>query len=136
PPTVWQTPSPTVVSALQFPAMTGPPSYVEQLGRPARRASRILATLDWNTRIAILRKIAGSLRENVQPLLEANAKDIQAAQAAALAPALIKRLELDERKIESMAAGVEQIAGQVDPVGQIIEGYVRPNGLRIQKVRS
>jgi glutamate-5-semialdehyde dehydrogenase len=116
--------------------MTDPQSYVEQLGRRARLASRVLATLDGNTRIAILRKIAASLRENVQALLQANAKDIEAAQSASLAPALIKRLELSEKKIESMAEGVEQIAAQTDPVGQIIEGYVRPNGLRIQKVRS
>jgi glutamate-5-semialdehyde dehydrogenase len=116
--------------------MTDPQSYVEQLGRRARRASRIIATLDGNTRIAILKKIAASLRENVQPLLQANAKDIAAAQSANLAPALIKRLELNEKKIESMAEGVEQIAAQTDPVGQIIEGYIRPNGLRIQKVRS
>src|SRR5204863_991332 len=65
----------------------------------------------------------------------ANAQDIAAAQKADLAPALIERLRLTEKRIEAMAAGVQQIAAQVDPVGQIIEGYVRPNGLRIQKVR-
>src|SRR2546421_3788346 len=116
--------------------MTDPQSYVEQLGRRARRASRILATLDGDTRIAILEKIAASLRDNIQPLLQANAQDIEAAQAAALAPALVKRLELSEKKIADMAEGVGQIAAQTDPIGQIIEGYVRPNGLRIQKVRS
>ena len=56
-------------------------------------------------------------------------------QGANLAPALIKRLELSEKKIAAMAEGVEQIAGQIDPIGQVIEGYVRPNGLRIEKVR-
>jgi glutamate-5-semialdehyde dehydrogenase len=111
-------------------------SYVEQLGQRARRASRLLTTLDGNAKVAILKRIAASLRENIQPLLQANAKDIAAAQAANLAPALIKRLELSEKKIQAMAEGVEQIAGQTDPVGQIIEGYTRPNGLRIQKVRS
>src|SRR5207342_3188917 len=44
-------------------------------------------------------------------------------------------LKLNEKRIESMASGVEQIANQVDPVGQTIEGYVRPNGLRIEKRR-
>jgi glutamate-5-semialdehyde dehydrogenase len=111
-------------------------SYVEQLGVRARRASRLLATLDGDTKVAILRRIAASLRENVQPLLAANKKDIDAAHAANLAPALIKRLELTEKKVHAMAEGVEQIAGQTDPVGQVIEGYTRPNGLRIQKVRS
>src|SRR5258706_14430214 len=111
-------------------------SYVEQLGHRARRASRLLTTLDGNAKVTILKRIAASLRENIQPLLQANAKDIAGAQAANLAPALIKRLELSDKKIHAMAEGVEQIAAQTDPIGQVIEGYTRPNGLRIQKVRS
>lgn len=120
---------------LIFPRMTDPQSYVELLGRRARRAGRVLATLDGQTKVEILSRIATSLRENVQPLLAANAKDVQAAQTAGLAPALVKRLELSEKKVHAMAEGVEQIAAQTDPVGQIIEGYNRPNGLRIQRVR-
>src|SRR4051812_20372085 len=116
--------------------MTDPRSYVEELGQRARRASRLLTTLDGNAKIAILNRIAASLRENVPSLLQANAKDIATAQSADLAPALVKRLELSEKKIHAMADGVEQIAAQTDPVGQVIEGYTRPNGLRIQKVRS
>jgi glutamate-5-semialdehyde dehydrogenase len=50
-------------------------------------------------------------------------------------PALVERLKLNEKRLASMADGVEQIADQVDPVGQIIEGSVRPNGLRISKIR-
>jgi glutamate-5-semialdehyde dehydrogenase len=115
--------------------MTDLQSYVQDLGQRARRASRLLTTLDGDAKVAILNRISRSLRENTQPLLQANAKDIAAAQSANLAPALIKRLELTEKKIEAMAQGVEQIAAQTDPVGQIIEGYNRPNGLRIQKVR-
>jgi glutamate-5-semialdehyde dehydrogenase len=52
-----------------------------------------------------------------------------------LNPALIQRLTLNEKRIAAMADGIDQIAAQVDPVGQVIEGYVRPNGLRIQKTR-
>src|SRR5687768_7432170 len=102
-------------------------TYVEQLGARARRASRLLTTLDGDTKVAILRRIAASLRENVEQLLSANRKDVEAARAANLAPALIKRLELSEKKIAAMADGVEQIAAQTDPVGQVIEGYTRPN---------
>lgn len=109
--------------------------YVDQLTRRARLASRQMATLDGNSRVAILKNIARSLREQINPLLAANAQDIAAAQTANLAPALIKRLELSEKKIQAMAESVEQIADQTDPIGQIIEGYTRPNGLRIQKVR-
>src|SRR3712207_2643606 len=111
-------------------------SYVEQLGVRARRASRLLTTLDGDAKVALLRRSAASLRDDVQPLLAANRRDLDAARAADLAPALVKRLELTEKKVHAMADGVEQIAAQTDPVGQVIEGYTRPNGLRIQKVRS
>src|SRR5204863_9990915 len=109
--------------------------YVETVGRNARRAAQQLATVSGVTKIAALNRIATAIRANKQQLINANAKDIAAAQKAELAPALIERLKLNEKRVESMASGVEQIAGQVDPVGQTIEGYVRPNGLRIQKVR-
>ena len=111
-------------------------AYATQLGRGARASSRLLARMDGEAKVGVLRRIAASLREQKGRLIEANAKDIAAANQANLAPALVKRLELNDARVESMAAGVEQIAGQVDPVGQVIEGYVRPNGLRIQKVRS
>lgn len=109
--------------------------YVLSVGKSARRAAGQLAGLRGAAKIAALRGMADALRANRAALLEANAKDIDAAQKADLAPPLVKRLELNEKRIATMAEGVEQIAAQVDPVGQIIEGYVRPNGLRIQKVR-
>lgn len=110
-------------------------SYVEQLGRRAREASRRVAVLSGQRRGEILRQIAASIRQGREELLSANAKDVQAAQKANLAQAMVERLKLNDKRIAAMADGVEQIAGQVDPVGQVIEGYVRPNGLRIQKVR-
>ena len=110
-------------------------SYVETIGREARRASEALAQLTDAARSAALRRIASSIREHRAGLLNANAKDIDAALQSGLAPALVERLKLNDKRIESMAVGVEQIASQVDPVGQTIEGYVRPNGLRIEKRR-
>ena len=110
-------------------------NYVESLGKAARRASRQLVSLDGATKIAALKRIAASIRAGGTALLAANAKDIEAAQTGGLAPALIERLKLNEKRINAMADGVEQIAAQTDPVGQIIEGYVRPNGLRITKMR-
>src|SRR5947209_2444078 len=107
--------------------------YVEQLGRAARRASGQLATLRGDAKVDALQRIADSIRQQSDALIDANASDIAAAQQADLAPALIARLKLDQKRIAGMAEGVEQIARQTDPVGQIIEGYVRPNGLRIQK---
>ena len=109
--------------------------YVESLGKSARRASRQLVTLDGATKTAALKRIATSIRERAAELISANAKDLEAAQTGGLAAALIERLKLNDKRIQSMADGVEQIAAQTDPVGQIIEGYVRPNGLRITKMR-
>ena len=80
-------------------------------------------------------QIAAALRVKKDDLLAANAMDIAAAHQAQLAPALIERLKLNDKRVASMADGVEQIAAQVDPVGQVIEGSIRPNGLRIEKVR-
>jgi len=110
-------------------------SYVQSLGRQARRAASHLVTLDGATKVAALDRMAARLRTSAKSILEANARDIEAAHSAGLAPALVERLKLNDRKIESMAIGVEQIAQQADPVGQTIEGYVRPNGLRIERRR-
>ena len=104
--------------------------YVQTLGRSARRASAQLATLDGATKTSALRRIAEAIRAGREKLLAANAADVSAAQAAGLAPALVERLKLNDKRIASMADGVEEIAAQVDPVGQILDGYVRPNGLR------
>src|SRR5829696_8726094 len=110
-------------------------TYVQDLGRNARRASQQLVTLDGATKVRALKCIADALRANQPLLLEANAKDIEAAEAARLDPPLVDRLRLDAKKVAAMADGVEQIAAQTDPVGQTLEGYVRPNGLRIEKRR-
>ena len=110
-------------------------AYVETLGKNARRAAGRLSTLTGATKTDALRRMAAAIRAGRDALVEANAGDIDAAVEAKLEPALVERLRLNEKRIESMAAGVEQIAAQVDPVGQIIEGYVRPNGLRIQRLR-
>ncbi len=110
-------------------------SYVEELGRSARRASRQLAELTGAVKVAALRRVGEALCANAAQLVEANGLDIAAAKEAGLAGPLVERLKLSEKKVAAMADAVEQIAQQVDPVGQIIEGYVRPNGLRISKMR-
>ena len=103
---------------------------VETRGRAARRAGYQLATLQPSVKVAALHRIAAALRTARQQLLEANAQDVAAAEKAGVARPLVERLKLNDKRIEQMAAGVEQIAAQTDPVGQTIEGYTRPNGLR------
>jgi glutamate-5-semialdehyde dehydrogenase len=109
--------------------------YVLNLGKAARKASGQLAGLRGDVKTTVLKKIAAAIRANRDILLAANAEDVAAAQKAEMNPALIERLKLNDKRLAAMADGVEQIAAQIDPVGQILEGYVRPNGLRITKMR-
>ncbi len=110
-------------------------THVEDLGRAARRAAGELATLQGAAKVRVLGRIARALRHEQKALIAANEQDVAAAQQGDLAPALVERLKLNEKRVAAMADGVEQIAAQVDPVGQVIEGFNRPNGLRIEKVR-
>lgn len=110
-------------------------TYVLDLAQKAKLASRQLAQLTGQKKVAALTRVAAAIRENRAKLIEANALDLKAATDAGVATPLLKRLELNDKRIAAMADAVDQIAAQTDPVGQILEGYVRPNGLRIQKVR-
>ena len=92
-------------------------SSVQTTARRAREAAVRLAALRGDVKVAALVRVAAAIRADGAALLDANAKDIAAAQEADLAPALIERLKLNDKRIESMADGVEQIAAQVDPVG-------------------
>jgi glutamate-5-semialdehyde dehydrogenase len=112
-----------------------PQDYAELLGRSARRAAISLTTVDAAARTAAIARLARHLRENQKALLEANALDLQAAREAGLAPAMIERLRLDEKRIEKMAVGVEKISQQPDPLGQTLSTYVRPDGLRVERRR-
>ncbi len=123
------------LAAYNPPAMMDANTYVQELGANARRAARQLAELTDNVKSSALRRIARAIRERQAELIAANAADISAAGEAGLSANLIERLKLNDRRIGGMADAVEQIASQVDPVGRIIEGCVRPNGLRITKMR-
>lgn len=108
---------------------------VQKLGENARAASRQLSGVDAAQRNAALLEMARAIRARQGDLLAANQKDLDAAKSAGLADSLVARLKLDAGKIDAMASGIESIARQIDPVGQTIEGYVRPDGLRIEKRR-
>lgn len=110
-------------------------AYAAELATRSQKASRALCRLSGGVRTALLNRIADLLVERAPEILEANALDMSAAAQQKLAGAMVDRLKLSEARIGGMAASVRQIAEQVDPVGQIIEGQVRPNGLRIEKTR-
>ncbi len=108
---------------------------IRQMAVNARTASRQLGTLSGAQKNLALNKIADALLAHQAKLIEENAKDLEQARKDNLAAPLVARLTLAEKKIASMAQGLREIALQVDPVGQTIEAYDRPNGLRIEKRR-
>ena len=109
--------------------------YIETLARQARVAAGQLALTKGSQRDAALRACAAAIRAAKQTLQQANQKDLDKAPQFGLSPAMIDRLRLSDKTIESMAQALEQIAAQTDPVGQAIAAYNRPNGLRIEKRR-
>ncbi len=105
------------------------------IGRAAVAAAESLALADAAQKNAALAAAAAALRTRGDEILAANARDLTAAEAAGLSHAMLDRLRLDPARIEAMATGTEQIAALPDPVGTVMAEWVRPNGLRIQRVR-
>ncbi len=110
-------------------------SAVAELGRRARAASRVLATVSTEAKDAALAAGADLLVERTDDLLAANAEDVTREQAAGASATVVDRLRLSAARVEAMAGGLRQVAALADPVGEITEGWTRPNGLRIAKVR-
>lgn len=110
-------------------------NYINQIVKNAKAASRIIASANTATKNAALNYIAEGIVSAAATLKAENEKDIVAAQKAGLSEAIIDRLRLTDSRIKGMADGVRQIIGLSDPVGQLISGHTRPNGLQIQKVR-
>ncbi|RIK81398.1 MAG: glutamate-5-semialdehyde dehydrogenase [Planctomycetota bacterium] len=109
--------------------------YCLDVARRARAASRSLVRVGGATKNAWLKRSAGLLRARTADIIAANAQDLAAAPGFGLTAAAIDRLRLDERGVEAVATALEEIAAQGDPIGEVIESTVRPNGLEIQKVR-
>jgi glutamate-5-semialdehyde dehydrogenase len=105
------------------------------LGRRAKAASRLLAIAPTDAKDAALHAAADLLLERTADLLEANAQDVATAEAAGVTPTVIDRLRLSPARVEGMAGGLRQVAARPDPVGEVVEGWTRPNGLLIEKVR-
>ncbi len=108
---------------------------VEQLGIAAKKAAAVLASASSEQKNKLLLLAADMLIENEAELIAENEKDIQAGKAAGLTDSLLDRLRLTPQRIADMAAGLKQIAMENDPVGEVVEGIKRPNGMRISKIR-
>lgn len=105
-----------------------------ELGKRAKKAESVLMTASTEKKNSALFSIAEALKENAGAILEANAADIENAKKAGMKSALIDRLSLNEKRVFSVASGVKEVALLDDPVGKILSGTVRPNGLVIEKV--
>lgn len=103
--------------------------------RQARAASRSLALASTLAKNCFLEEAARRLQAEQAELLAANAQDVAAAVALGQTPALVDRLRLTPERVAAMAAGLRAVAALPDPIGQVVEGHVRPNGLEVRKVR-
>ncbi|MFJ2620073.1 glutamate-5-semialdehyde dehydrogenase [Glutamicibacter sp. NPDC087344] len=107
---------------------------VHKLADRARRASRVLARAnrDWKDRA--LKAIASSINNNRAGIIAANAKDLEAGKANGTSAAMLDRLKLDNPRIDSLIAALQELAGLPDPVGRVVRGETLPNGLRMRQV--
>ncbi len=108
---------------------------LEIMGEKAVSAERILGTADTNLKNKALEAMAAALIERTDDIIAANAKDMDSAAKQGMKDSMLDRLRLTPERIEGMADGIRQVAALADPIGEVIEGSVRPNGMRIRKVR-
>ena len=110
-------------------------SYTEELGIKAKKAEAVIASASTLVKNNALAAISKALIENKELIIAENAKDIAAAKENGMSEAKQDRLKLDEKRIADMAKGVDELIAMADPIGEIIGGGNRPNGLQIIKVR-
>ncbi len=107
---------------------------LNEIGIRAKKAERVLATAGTEIKNRALIAIADALMARSEYILEANKRDVKAARMNGTAESMIDRLSLDMSRIEGMARGAFELSQAVDPVGRVISGTKRPNGLKIEKV--
>ena len=115
--------------------MTDFNQYASEWADRARHASRELVLASGNQKNAWLRRSAQLVRTRTAELIAANAKDIEAAPGFGLTSAMVDRLRLTDERLEGIATALEAIALLPDPIGEIFESNVRPNGLLVTRVR-
>lgn len=108
---------------------------LDNMGSRAKIVSRLLAVVGPARKNDALLSMADTLEAQSTAILAANRQDVEAARAAGMSPSMVDRLSLSEERIHAMSDGIRQVAALTDPVGEVVEGYRRPNGLRIQKLR-
>ena len=114
---------------------SSPPTTLTELGQRAKAASRRVALASSAARNEALHRAADLLEERTDAVLAANATDLARAEAADAGETALDRLRLDAGRVTGMATGLRTVAALPDPVGQVVDGGVRPNGLRVERVR-
>jgi glutamate-5-semialdehyde dehydrogenase len=122
---------------MSVPAPVGPGlrEQVHDAARRARVAARELAILNTETKNSALHAAADNLLRDAGAILHANAEDLTAAKAARTPEAMLDRLALNPNRIDGIAAGLRQVAGLPDPIGEVLRGRTLPNGLELRQQR-
>lgn len=110
-------------------------NYIEQLGEKALEAKRKIATASTGEKNKVLEAIAQVLLENSDAILAENEKDIANARDNGISETMVDRLRLTKERIKGIADACMELVNLEDPVGEVLQGSVRPNGMRITKVR-
>lgn len=108
---------------------------VHDAARRARVASRALTALSTAAKNSALNAAADALLAHTDDILTANAQDLAEARAAGTPEAMLDRLALTKDRVDGIAAGLRQVAGLPDPVGEVLRGYTLPNGLQLRQLR-
>lgn len=107
---------------------------LDGMGEKARIAAHKLSIMTGSQKNACLNAMADAIEADIASLKEANVRDIKAGEKNGLSPAMLDRLKLDDKRIKSMADGLRDVASLEDPVGKKLSSWIRPNGLKIDKV--
>lgn len=110
-------------------------TYIETLGSNAVKVKKILAVADTGKKNSALAEISRALIENSDKIIEANQKDLTAAKENGISVSMQDRLMLNEDRIKGIASAVDELIKLEDPIGKVDNGSVRPNGMRITKIR-
>lgn len=107
---------------------------MQKIGRQAKAAALELSALSGEKRQKAIAAMPAKLLEVKSDLLDVNQKEVEAARESGLAEPLVKRLEISEKVFQYMLDRLEKVAALSDPIGKVIEGHTRPNGLVVEKV--
>jgi glutamate-5-semialdehyde dehydrogenase len=121
--------------SVQAPVVPDLRAQVHDAARRARVAARELATLSTETKNSALQVAADNVLRDEGAILAANAEDLAAAKAAGTPEAMLDRLALNPNRIDGIAAGLRQVAGLPDPIGEVLRGRTLPNGLELRQQR-